>query len=29
MTTTGEFKLWEKAVEIPTDLLVFTDWGSG
>jgi len=26
MTSATEFKTWDKAVEIPTDLLVFTDW---
>lgn len=26
MTMTAEFKTWKKAVEIPTDRLVFTDW---
>ena len=26
MTMTADFKTWKKAVEIPTDLLVFTDW---
>lgn len=26
VTKASEFKTWKKAVEIPTDLLVFTDW---